>query len=139
LQVSDSRGSAGALLAAATEAMRRAYAPYSSFRVGAAIADADGRIFIGCNVENAAYGSTLCAERVALCSAVAQGSRSFERIVIVTDGATPAPPCGACRQVLAELSPRLEVHSITLEGVEERWSLESLLPAAFSSNSLTTR
>lgn len=90
------------LIRKATEARQWAYAPYSKFRVGAALLSADGRIFPGCNVENASYGLTLCAERAAVAAAVAEGRRQFKAIAIVGGGRNPASPCGACLQVLAE-------------------------------------
>ncbi len=116
--------------------MERAYAPYSSFQVGAALLASDGSITEGCNVENAAFPSGTCAERAALGAAVARGLRSFRTILIVTSAEEPTPPCGMCRQALIEFSPELEVVSVTRSGKEARWRLSDLLPHAFSPRSL---
>ncbi|HUF27155.1 MAG TPA: cytidine deaminase [Gemmatimonadaceae bacterium] len=124
---------------AAFAALDRAYAPYSRFRVGAALLASDGRIVAGCNVENASYGAAICAERAALAAAVVQGITSFQCALIVTDTDSPTPPCGICRQVLAEFAPALEIVATTLHGRSERWSLAELLPHAFTSESLEPR
>ncbi len=115
----------------ARECMERAHAPYSRFRVGAVLEATDGRRFGGCNVENASYPVTTCAERVALGAAVSQGARRFRRLVICSTGSRPTPPCGMCRQALAEFSPRLEVVAVAPDGARARWTLAELLPHAF--------
>lgn len=119
------------LLGHAREMMVRAYAPYSGYRVGAAILTTDGAVVTGCNVENVSYGLTLCAERAAVARAVAEGRRRFRAIAITTDGSAAIAPCGACRQVLAEFSPTMRVVS---EGrdVRHAWSLDELLPEPFA-------
>jgi cytidine deaminase len=121
----------GSLRALALEAMESAYAPYSSFQVGAALETEDGRRFTGCNIENASFPVTICAERVALGAAVAQGARRFRRIAVAANGPEPASPCGMCRQALAEFGLDLEIIGVTPDGTETRWTLEELLPASF--------
>ena len=120
---------------AARAAQARAYAPYSQFRVGAALEAVDGTVFSGCNVENASYGLTICAERAALCAAVSAGVQRFRRAVVVSDVDPPAAPCGACRQVLAEFGLDLPIEGI---GSTRRvtWKLSELLPVAFGPEQL---
>ena len=128
-----------ALTERAMGAMERAYAPYSGFRVGAALLAADGSVTEGCNVENAAYPAGICAERAALAAAVTRGVRTFRALVIATEAGTPASPCGICRQVLMEFAPELSVVSVTRAGAESRWSMAQLLPHAFTPTSLARR
>ena len=116
------------LVAQAMEVAGRAYAPYSKFLVGAILVGKDGRIFAGCNVENISFGLTICAERNAVFAAVAAGCREFEKIVIVADTEVPASPCGACRQVLAEFDPDLEIVLANFRGQTEIFRLSQLLP-----------
>lgn len=120
----------------AAAAMERAYAPYSGFKVGAALLGSDGSVSDGCNVESAAYPAGMCAERAALAAAVARGVRSFRAIAIVTSADAPTPPCGMCRQALVEFSPQLDVVSFTRSGAEAVWTLSDLLPHAFTPQSL---
>ena len=112
-------------------ASAHAYCRYSMFRVGAAALSRDGAIARGCNVENASYGLTICAERSAVFTAVSSGAQRFRRIVVVTDSEPPGPPCGACRQVLAEFGADLEVESVG-PSQTKRWRIGELLPDAFS-------
>jgi len=118
------------LLARARAVRDRAYAPYSGFRVGAALLGASGKVYTGCNVESASYGLTICAERAAVSAAVAAGETRFEAVAIASEGSEPVAPCGACRQVLAEFEPDLEVWS-ECGGVRVEWRLSQLLPEPF--------
>lgn len=120
-----------ALIAAARAARRHARAPFSGFKVGAAIETADGEIVSGCNVENATYGLTICAERVAIFKAVSEGHRRFRRIAIVASTSAPTPPCGACRQILWELAGDIEVILANLRRQTGRHQLRELLPWPF--------
>jgi cytidine deaminase len=119
------------LVAAATAVRENASAPYSKFKVGAALLSEDGRIFTGCNVESASYGLTVCAERTAVFKAVADGARGFRAVAVVTDAEPPASPCGACRQVLWDQCRDIDVVIATPRGVATRTRLAALLPMAF--------
>jgi len=132
LPASDAR----ALVAAARRARRHARAAYSGFKVGAALETSDGTIITGCNVENATYGLTVCAERVAMFKALSEGHRRFKRVAIVADTADPTPPCGACRQILWEFGGDLEVILANLRRETGRHSLSVLLPLPFDSRLL---
>ncbi len=124
------------LISMAAAAMENSYSPYSRFPVGAALECTDGKVFTGCNIENAALGNTICAERVALFTAVAAGQRSFRRIAIASNGASYCYPCGACRQSLVEFSPGMEVLCSRADGRYVSYPLKSLLASAFTNNSL---
>ena len=128
---------AGELLDAARAARLHAHAPFSRFRVGAALETADGRVITGCNVENASYGLTLCAERVAVFKAVSEGYRNFVRVAVVADTEEPTPPCGACRQILWEFGGDLEVILGSLTEEKSRHRLTDLLPHPFDARLLS--
>jgi cytidine deaminase len=123
------------LRAAAMAARTEAYCPYSGFAVGAALQTEDGRIFSGCNVENASFGLTICAERSALAAAIAAGARRFQKLVIVADADPGVSPCGACRQALAEFGLGLIVEGVGPNSAR-RWTLAELLPDPFGPASL---
>ena len=120
------------LISLATEVRKKAYAPYSKFLVGAAIQCGDGSIYTGCNVENAAYGETVCAERTAVVKAISEGKKQFIRIAVIADFPKPCPPCGSFRQVLAEFAPKMEVIMANTQGQVTVANLEQLLPGMFS-------
>ncbi len=119
------------LLAAARQGREAAHAPYSNFPVGAAVLTASGHIFTGCNIENASFGATMCAERVAIFAAVAAGQRQFQALAVVADTPEPVAPCGLCRQVLAEFSPACQIILANLKGDYQVLTLDQLLPMAF--------
>lgn len=119
------------LVERAREAREAAYAPYSGFRVGAALEAEDGRVFCGSNVENAAYPVGMCAEHVALGAGVSGGARTFRRLALVVSGRSPASPCGKCRQALAEFGTTMDVISVGDDGEVRRWALGELLPDSF--------
>lgn len=120
------------LLAAARKARRSAYAPYSRFRVGAAVLGGNGRVYAGCNVENASYGLTCCAERNAVFAMIAAGERRVREVLVIGDSGAPLPPCGACRQVLAEFAaPEARVHMCGARGACRTTTVGELLPFIF--------
>jgi cytidine deaminase len=119
------------LAAAARRASAQAYAPYSRYPVGAAVRAADGRVFSGCNVENASYGLSICAERNAIFRAIAEGAREIVALVVYTPTAAVATPCGACRQVLLEFGGNAEVLCVCEGSASERFTAASLLPHGF--------
>jgi cytidine deaminase len=119
---------------AAMRALDNAHAPYSNYKVGAALRTRGGQLITGCNVENSAYGLAICAETLAVASAVSQGLTEFDEIAIASDDREPTPPCGACRQVLNEFAPNIRIYSYTRDGKEASWTLSELLPHAFVLN-----
>jgi cytidine deaminase len=124
------------LLEAALDARQHAHAPYSHFLVGAALEDAEGRIHTGCNIENATYGLTLCAERVAVFKAMSEGAREFRRIAVAADTETLTPPCGACRQILWEFCGDIEITLVNPRGQSETLRMKDLFPRAFDASFL---
>jgi cytidine deaminase len=124
------------LVAKAAEARERALAPYSDFKVGAALETRDGRIYTGCNIENASYGLSICAERIALWKALSEGAREFRQMAIVSDAETPTPPCGACRQLLWEYCGDIVVYLHSLQGHDAQHQLSALFPFPFDNRSL---
>src|SRR4029450_5018046 len=134
----ESLAGSDALVDNARRAREHAVADYSHFKVGAALQTADGTIAPGCNVENATYGLTVCAERVAMFKALSEGHRSFTRVAVVADTADPTPPCGACRQILWEFGGDLEVVLATLDDVTVHHRLKDLLPLPFDARLLWT-
>jgi cytidine deaminase len=125
-----------ALVAAARAARERAVAPFSLFKVGAAVEAADGRIFTGCNIENASYGLTVCAERVAIWKALSEGAHEFTALVVVADTVEPTPPCGACRQIIWEFCGDVTVALANLQTVTAVHAASQLLPHPFDRVSL---
>ncbi|HTR37692.1 MAG TPA: cytidine deaminase [Bryobacteraceae bacterium] len=122
------------LTQAAIAARDHAHAPFSKFRVGAALETDDGRIFTGCNVENATYGLTICAERVAVFKAISEGARKFRRIAVAADTDELTPPCGACRQILWEFLGDTELTLVNLHGKSETFRLKDLFPRPFDAS-----
>jgi cytidine deaminase len=119
------------LIEAAIDARQHAHAPYSHFHVGAALEAVDGRVFTGCNVENATYGLSVCAERIAIFKAISEGVRKFQRIAVSADTDVLTPPCGACRQILWEFCGDIEVTLTNLKGKTETLHLKDLFPRPF--------
>ena len=128
-----------ALAQTALDVREKAYAPYSNFKVGAALLGDTGQVFIGCNVENASFGATICAERMAVGAAVSQGVQHFVKLAIATGSQPPGSPCGICRQVLHEFSPDLEIILVNPAGQLRRAILKDLLPLGFSGADLESK
>lgn len=124
------------LIAEAIEASKRAYVPYSKFHVGSSLLTKTGKIFAGCNVENASYGLCNCAERTALFTAYAQGERDIEKLVVYVDRAPFTAPCGACRQVIVELAPKAEILLVNNKQDVKRLTVEEIMPYSFNSADL---
>lgn len=119
------------LNALALSMRQRSYSPYSRFRVGAVLECSDGTVFTGCNIENAAFGPTICAERTAVAKAISEGRKDFIRIVVAGDSAAPCVPCGVCRQVLREFAPNIEIICLGSDGSQMTTTLNGLLPHSF--------
>ena len=124
------------LVAAAMHARQNAHAPFSNFKVGAALEDDQGHVHTGCNVENATFGLTICAERVAVFKAMSEGARRFRRVAVVADTPSLTPPCGACRQILWEFCGDVEIVLANVEGQSETLRLGTLFPRAFDASFL---
>jgi cytidine deaminase len=124
------------LVSAALNARQNAHTPFSKFKVGAAVEDDSGRVYTGCNVENATFGLTMCAERVAIFKAVSEGARRFVRVAVVADTEKLTPPCGACRQILWEFCGDVEIVLANLNGKTETLRLGTLFPRAFDASFL---
>jgi cytidine deaminase len=124
------------LIEAATKAREKAFAPFSNFRVGAALQSTGGEIFTGCNIENASYGLTMCAERVAIFKAISEGEKNFTHLAIVGDTENLTPPCGACRQIIWEFCGDIPVILANLNGKTETFQMKELLPSAFDTKFL---
>ena len=124
------------LLTVAEQSQKNAHAPYSNFRVGAALRATSGRVFGGCNVENATYGLTVCAERIAIFKAISEGERGFDAIAVVADTDTLTPPCGACRQLIWEFCGDIPVVLSNLKGKTEVIPMRELFPRPFDSSNL---
>jgi len=134
-----SRGQLASLVASAKEARRRAYSPYSGVKIGAAVLTSKGRVFTGCNIENASYGLSCCAERTAIFKAVSEGYVDLVAIAIVSKSDDFTKPCGACRQVMVEYSPRLKVLRRGTDGFAEDTTVDRLLPGPFKPSGLQKR
>lgn len=124
------------LINVARAAMEKAYSPYSNFPVGAALISKEGNVYSGCNVENASYGLTCCAERVAIFKAVADGIKHFKAIAIIANTDMPCTPCGACRQVMSEFAPDMEVYMVSKKGNYIKAKVTELLPGSFEKDML---
>jgi cytidine deaminase len=124
------------LIEAAIQVRERAHAPFSGFKVGAAIEDEHGRIFTGCNVENATYGLSVCAERVAVVKAISEGAGKLRRVAVVADTDVLTPPCGACRQILWEFCGNANVTLLNLSGKQETMSMQEIFPRPFDASFL---